>query len=90
MPKYVIERNLPGAGELTAEQLQLLSQKSCGILREMGPEIEWMHSYVTNDKLYCVYVAPNPELIREHASHGGFPVNQISEIKTVIGPTFGG
>jgi hypothetical protein len=88
MPKYVIERNLPGAGELSRDQLQMLSQKSCGILRELGPEIEWMHSYVTHDKLYCVYIAPNEDIIREHANKGGFPADHINEVKSELDPTF--
>lgn len=87
MPKYVIERDLPGAGQLTPQQLQAVSQKSCGVLRNLGPEIQWLHSYVTPEKIYCIYIAPNEKLIREHASQGGFPANRISEIKSVIDPT---
>jgi hypothetical protein len=87
MPKYVIERELPGAGQLTPQQLQAISQKSCGVLRKLGPEIQWVHSYVTQDKIYCIYNAPNEQLIREHARQGGFPVNRISEVKSVIDPT---
>ena len=87
MPKYVIEREIPGAGKLTAMELQGVSQTSCDVLRKLGPEIQWLHSYVTGDKVYCVYIAPNEELIREHAQQGGFPANKISEIKTVIDPT---
>lgn len=87
MPKYVIEREIPGAGKLTAGELQAISQKSCSILRSMGPEIQWVHSYVTGDKVYCIYIAPNEAMIREHAAQGGFPANRISEIKTVIDPT---
>jgi Nickel responsive protein SCO4226-like len=87
MPKYVIERELPGAGELTSQQLQAISQKSCGVLRNLGPEIQWVHSYVTQDKIYCIYNAPNEKLIREHASQGGFPANRISEVKSIIDPT---
>jgi len=87
MPKYVIEREIPGAGKLTAMELQGVSQTSCDVLRKLGPEIQWLHSYVTGDKVYCVYIAPNEELIREHAQQGGFPANRISEIKTVIDPT---
>ena len=87
MPKYVIEREIPGAGKLTALELQGVSQTSCDVLRKLGPEIQWLHSYVTGDKVYCVYIAPNEELIREHAQQGGFPANKISEIKTVIDPT---
>lgn len=87
MPKYVIEREIPGAGDLGAEQLQAISQKSCDILRVMGPEIQWVHSYVTGNKIYCIYIAPNEAIIREHAAQGGFPANRISEVKTVIDPT---
>src|SRR5579862_2087519 len=87
MPKYVIERELPGAGKLTPQQLQAISQKSCGVLRNLGPEIQWVHSYVTADKIYCIYNAPNEQLIRDHASQGGFPANRISEVKSVIDPT---
>ena len=87
MPKYVIERELPGAGKLTQQQLQAISQKSCGVLRNLGPEIQWVHSYVTQDKIYCIYNAPNEQMIREHASQGGFPANRISEVKTIIDPT---
>lgn len=87
MPKYVIERELPGAGQLTQQQLQAISQKSCGVLRNLGPEIQWVHSYVTQDKIYCIYNAPNEQLIREHASQGGFPANRISEVTSIIDPT---
>jgi hypothetical protein len=87
MPKYVIERELPGAGKLSAQELHSISQKSCDVLRGMGPQIQWLHSYVTDDKIYCVYIAPNEALIREHAQKGGFPANRVSEIKTVIDPT---
>jgi hypothetical protein len=87
MPKYVIERELPGAGNLSAQDLQAISQKSCGVLREMGPGIQWVHSYVTDDKIYCVYVAPNEEAVREHARQGGFPANKVSEVKAIIDPT---
>jgi hypothetical protein len=87
MPRYVIERDLPGAGDLSAEQLQAISQKSCSVLRELGPEIQWVESYVTGDKIYCVYVAPNEELIRRHAEAGGFPANRISQVKAMISPT---
>lgn len=90
MPKYVIERELPGAGSLSPEQLQALSQKSCGVLRNLGPRIEWLHSYVTGDKIYCVYKAPNEEMIREHAKQGGFPANRISEVTTMISPATAG
>jgi hypothetical protein len=87
MPKYVIERELPGAGKLTPQQLQGISQKSCGVLRNLGPTIQWVHSYVTDDKIYCIYNAPNEKMIREHASQGGFPANRISEVKSIIDPT---
>ena len=87
MPKYVIEREIPGAGDLSAEELQGISQTSCGVLSEMGPQIQWVQSYVTGDKVYCIYIAPNEEMIREHASRGGFPANKISEIKNIIDPT---
>ncbi len=87
MPKYVIEREIPGAGSLSSEQLQAISQKSCNVLQSLGPQIQWLQSYVTADKIYCVYIAPNEEMVREHASQGGFPANRISEIKTVIDPT---
>lgn len=87
MPKYVIEREIPGAGDLTAEQLQGISQTSCGVLQNLGPEINWVHSYVTGDKIYCVYIAPNEELVREHAKQGGFPANSVSRVVTMIDPT---
>ena len=87
MPKYVIEREIPGAGSLTPEQLQAISQKSCGVLRNLGPTIQWVQSYVTNDKIYCIYIATNEALVREHAAQGGFPANKVSEIKTMIDPT---
>jgi len=87
MPKYVIEREIPGAGSMSPQELQSVSQTSCGVLRKLGPQIQWLQSYVTGDKIYCVYIAPNEELIREHASQGGFPANRISEIKSVIDPT---
>ena len=87
MPKYVIERELPGAGQLSSQQLQAVSQTSCGVLRKLGPEIQWVHSYVTQDKIYCIYIAPNEAMIREHASQGGFPANRISEISSMIDPT---
>lgn len=87
MPKYVIEREIPGAGDLTAEQLQAVSQKSCGVLNSLGPEIQWVESFVTDNKLYCIYIAPNGDMVREHAKRGGFPANSISEVKTVIDPT---
>ena len=87
MPKYVIERAIQGIGASKASELQAISQKSCGVLQEMGPEVQWIHSYVTPDKIYCVYQAPNEEMVREHARQGGFPANSISEIKTIIDPT---
>lgn len=87
MPKYVIEREIPGAGKLSAKQLQAISQKSCGVLQNLGPQIQWIESYVTDDKIYCVYIAPNEEMVREHAQQGGFPANRISEVKQVIDPT---
>jgi hypothetical protein len=87
MPKYVIERDLPGAGKLTPDQLRGISQKSCGVLSKLGPEIQWIHSYVTADKIYCIYRAPNEAMIREHAQQGGFPANKISEVSTIIEPT---
>ena len=87
MPKFVIEREIPGAGNLSPQELQAISQTSCGVLQQMGPEIQWLHSYVTGDKIYCVYIAPNEERIREHAQQGGFPANRVSEIKSIIDPT---
>ena len=87
MPKYVIEREIPGAGNLSPQELQSVSQTSCNVLRKMGPDIQWVQSYVTADKVYCIYIAPNEEMIREHAREGGFPANSISEIKTTIDPT---
>ncbi|HZE19477.1 MAG TPA: DUF4242 domain-containing protein [Candidatus Angelobacter sp.] len=87
MPKYVIERELPGAGALSREQLKGISQKSCGVLEELGSQIQWIHSYVTGDKIYCVYLAPSEQLIREHAKRGGFPANRISAVTRMIDPT---
>ena len=87
MPKYLIERDIAGAGALTPEQLQAVSQTSCGVLKNMGPQIQWVESYVTQDKVYCIYISPNPEMIMEHARQGGFPANRVSEIKTMIDPT---
>ena len=87
MPKYVIEREIPGAGNLTAQELHGIAQKSCDVINEMGPQIQWIHSYVADDKVYCVYIAPNEEMVREHARKGGFPANQISEVRTMIDPT---
>lgn len=87
MPKYVIERTVPGAGDMSPEELLAISRRSCDVLRRLGPEIQWLESYVTADKLYCVYIAPGPELIREHASQGGFPADRIAEVRRVIDPT---
>lgn len=87
MPKYIIERDIPNAGTFTQQELQGISQKSCGVLHEMGPKIQWLQSYVTGDKIYCVYIAPDEASIREHAEKGGFPANRISEVKTIIDPT---
>lgn len=87
MPKYVIERDLPGAGKLTRDQLRAVSQKSCSVLNKLGPEIQWIESYVTEDKIYCIYRAPSEEMIREHAKQGDFPANRISEITSVIEPS---
>ena len=87
MPKYIIERNIPEAGKLSSEQLQSISKKSSEVLKQLGPQIQWVQSYVTDDKIYCVYIAPNKEVIREHAQQGGFPADRISEIKQVIDPT---
>ena len=87
MPKYVIEREIPGVGKLSAQELQAVSQKSCDVLRELGPQIQWLQSYVTPDKLYCVYIAPDEETVREHARRGGFPANRISLVNAMIDPT---
>ena len=87
MPKYVIEREIPGAGKLTPEQLKAISQTSCGVLSKMGPQIQWLQSYVTGDKIYCVYIAPNEAMVREHAKQGGFPANAVSEVASIIDPT---
>jgi len=87
MPRYVIERNIPNVGKLSADELQAVSQKSCGVLRDMGPRIQWVESYVTGDKIYCIYIAPDEQSIREHAQRGGFPADSINEVKTVIDPT---
>jgi hypothetical protein len=87
MPKYVIERDLPGAGKLSAEQLHAISQKSCGVLQGMGPQIQWIQSFVTDDKIYCVYIAPNEEAVREHARRGDFPANHVARVRAVIDPT---
>ena len=87
MPKFLIEREIPGAGDLKPEELQSISQKSCGVLKEMGPQIQWVESFVTGDKVYCVYIAPDEAAVREHAQRGGFPANRVSEIKGMIDPT---
>ena len=87
MPQFVIEREMPGVGSLSADDLRLASQTSCSVLREIGPQIQWVHSYVTDNKLYCVYRAPNEEMIRDHAQRGGFPVNKISQVRKTIDPT---
>jgi predicted Rdx family selenoprotein len=90
MPKYVIERDLPGAGKLTPDQLQGISQKSCSVLQKLGPQIQWVESYVTDDKVYCIYIAPDDALIRKHAQEGGFPANRVSEVRRIIDPTTAG
>jgi len=87
MPKYVIEREIPGAGSMAADELQAVAQKSCSVLQNLGPQIQWLESYVTADKIYCVYIAPSEDMIRAHAQQGGFPANRISEIKSIIDPT---
>ncbi|RLT13937.1 MAG: DUF4242 domain-containing protein [Planctomycetota bacterium] len=87
MPKFVIEREIPGIGKLSPQELQAISQQSCGVLRGMGPQIQWVESYLTDDKLYCVYIAPNEELVREHARQGGFPANRVSLVRAIIDPT---
>ena len=87
MPKFVIEREIPGAGKLSPQELHAISQKSCGVLSAMGPRIQWVQSYVTDDKIYCVYIAPNEDTVREHAKQGGFPANKVSQVRTMIDPT---
>jgi hypothetical protein len=87
MPKYVIERDIPSVGDVTPDQVIAISQKSCSVLNTLGPKIQWLHSYVTQDKIYCVYIAPNEEMVREHAKQGGFPANRVSEVKLIIDPT---
>ena len=87
MPKYVIEREIQGAGNLTSDQLKGISQTSCGVLSKMGPQIQWLHSYVTGDKVYCVYIAPNEDMVRDHAIKGGFPANSINQVMSIIDPT---
>lgn len=87
MPKFVIEREIPGAGKLSDEELRAISGKSCSVLQGLGPQIQWQQSYVTGDKIYCVYVAPNEELVREHARQGGFPANTVARVSRIIDPT---
>ena len=87
MPKFVIERDIPGAGKLSMEQVKAVSRKSCSILKEMGPKIQWIHSYITEDRIYCVYIAPDEDAIREHARRGGFPANRISRVCSMMDPT---
>ncbi len=87
MPRFVIERGLPGAGKLSAQELKGISQKSCGVLRELGPEINWIESFVTDDRIYCVYVAPDEQMVREHATRGGFPADSVAQVRAVISPT---
>ncbi|MGO9636403.1 MAG: DUF4242 domain-containing protein [Terracidiphilus sp.] len=87
MPKFVIEREIPGAGSMSAQQLQGVAEKSCSVLRNLGPQIQWLHSYVTDNKIYCIYIAPNEEMVREHARMGGFPANSVSQVRRIIDPT---
>jgi uncharacterized protein DUF4242 len=87
MPKYVIEREIPGAGKISRQDLQSISQKSCSVLKELGPQIQWVQSYVTDDKIYCIYIAPNRETVMEHARQGGFPADSVAEVRTMIDPT---
>jgi len=87
MPKYVIERDIPNVGNVTPDQVIAISQKSCSVLNKLGPQIQWVHSYVTKDRIYCIYIAPNEEMVREHARQGGFPANSVSEVKLTIDPT---
>ena len=87
MPKYVIEREIPGAGALPAGDLQAISQKSCSVLQGLGPQIQWVESFVTDDKIYCIYISPNKEMVLEHANQGGFPANSVAEVRTMIDPT---
>jgi hypothetical protein len=87
MPKFVIEREMPGAGKLTPEQLQTISQKSCNIVREMGPGIQWVQSFVTDDKVYCIYIAPDEAMIRHHAQMGGFPASRVAQVRMMVDPT---
>jgi hypothetical protein len=87
MPKFVIEREIPNVGSLSSDQLKSISQTSCGVLRELGPQIQWVQSYVTDNKIYCIYIAPNEDTVRKHAEMGGFPANRISQVRTMIDPT---
>ena len=87
MPKYIIERNLPGAGKLSGDEMRGVARKSCDVLRDLGPQVQWVHSYVTGDKVYCVYIAPDEQAVREHARRGGFPADRVSEVKRIIDPT---
>jgi cell division inhibitor SulA len=87
MPKFVIERQVPGVGSMSPEQLQAVSQTSCSVLRNLGPQIQWLHSYVTDDTIFCVYIAPNEDVVREHARLGGFPANRVLQVRTIIDPT---
>ncbi len=87
MPKFLIERNIPGAGKLSSEELQAISQKSCGVLQNMGPQIQWVQSYVTGDKITCIYIAPNADMVKEHAKQGGFPADSVQEVRAIIDPT---
>jgi len=87
MPKFVIEREIPGAGKLPPQEVKGIAQKSCGVLKAMGPQVQWLQSYVTDDKIYCVYIAPNEEMVREHARQGGFPANKVSRVRSMIDPT---
>jgi hypothetical protein len=87
MPKYVIERNVPGAGQMSSAELKMISQRSCGVLRTLGPQIQWLHSYVTDNKIYCVYIAPNEAIVRQHAQQGGFPADSVTAVRQMIDPT---
>jgi hypothetical protein len=87
MPKFVIEREIPHAGKLSPQELKAISQTSCGVLRQMGPDIQWVHSYVTDNKIYCIYIANDEDMVREHATRGGFPANSVSEVRVMIDPT---
>ena len=87
MPKFIIEREIPGAGSFSTEKLQAISQKSCSVLSELGPQVQWLHSFVTDNKIYCVYIAPNAEAAREHARRGGFPANEVNQVRAMIDPT---